>query len=181
MHHRLSGLKLPDAIDGFLQAKLAEGRIPPTIVGYRHDLHVWIGYAGNTDVIKVTAQEIQAFPNYLRTDYTPRRFSASAAALSPKTIRNFWVSLAALFNWLSFTFELASPMAKIPAPTFTKAEIDPFSQDEFMALLKVCDYKREARPAPRRRYTMRRATSLRDRAILLLWLTLACVPPNCMH
>jgi integrase/recombinase XerD len=170
MHQSLSGLNVSGAIEGFLQAKLAEGRSPRTIVGYRHDLYVWLAYAGDKDVAQFTAQEIQAFLNYLRTDYQPRRFSASAAALSPKTIRNFWVSLAALFRWLNFTFEMPSPMAKVPAPTFTKAAIEPLSQDEVIALLKACDYKREAQPALRRRYTMRRATALRDRAILLLLL-----------
>jgi integrase/recombinase XerD len=170
MHQSLSGLNVSDVIDGFLRAKLAEGRSPRTIVGYRHDLRVWLAYAGDQDVAVVTAQDIQAFLNYLRTDYKPRRFSADTKALSPKTIRNFWVSLAALFRWLNFTFELASPMAKVPAPTFTKAEIEPFSQDEVVALLKACDFKREARPALRRRYTMRRATAPRDRAILLMLL-----------
>jgi site-specific recombinase XerD len=97
MHHSLLGLNASDAIDGFLQAKLAEGRSPRTIVGYRHDLQVWLAYAGDKDVAVVTAQEIQAFLNYLRTDYKPCRFSGDAAALSRKTIRNLWVSLAALF------------------------------------------------------------------------------------
>jgi integrase/recombinase XerD len=170
MHHSLSGLNVSDAIEVFLQAKLAEGCSPSTIVGYGHDLRVWLAYAGEKDVAEVTAQEIQAFLNYLRTDYKPSRFSGDAAALSPKTIRNFWVSLAALFRWLNFNFEVPSPMAKVPAPTFTKAEIEPFSQDEVRALLKACDYKREAQPTLRRCYTMRRATALRDRAILLLLL-----------
>lgn len=170
MNHSSLKLNVSEAIEGFLHAKLAEGRSPRTIVGYRHDLRVWLAYAGDQDVAVVTAQEIQAFLIYLRTEYKPRRFSADLAALSPKTIRNFWVSLAALFSWLNFTFDLASPMAKVPAPTFTKAEIEPFSQDEVIALLKACDFKREARPALRRRYTMRRATALRDRAIILLLL-----------
>jgi integrase/recombinase XerD len=144
MHASMSNLNVSDAIEGFLQAKLAEGCSPSTVVGYRHDLRVWLTYAGDKDVAEATAQEIQAFLNYLRTDYTPRRFSGDAAALSPKTIRNFWVSLAALFHWLNFAFELASPMKKVPAPTYTKAEIEPFSQEEVMALLRACDYKREA-------------------------------------
>ena len=38
MNHRSSGLKLSDAVEGFLQFKMAEGRSPRTIVGYRHDL-----------------------------------------------------------------------------------------------------------------------------------------------
>jgi hypothetical protein len=47
MHQSLSGLNVSDVIDGFLRAKLAEGRSPRTIVGYRHDLRVWLAYAGD--------------------------------------------------------------------------------------------------------------------------------------
>jgi hypothetical protein len=76
-------LLISDAIEGLLLAKLAEGRSPRTITGYRHDLRVWLGYAGDKDVADVTSQESQAFLLYLRTDYQPQRLSGNGAALSP--------------------------------------------------------------------------------------------------
>jgi integrase/recombinase XerC/integrase/recombinase XerD len=167
MNHRSSGLLISDAIEGLVLAKLAEGRSPRTITGYRHDLRVWLEHAGDKDVAHVTAQEIQAFLLYLRTGYQPRRLSGNRAALSAKTVRNFWVSLSALFSWLRDAFELPSPMAKVPAPTFSRTEIVPFSQADVEVLLKACDHKREAQTHARRRYTMRRPTALRDRAIIL--------------
>ena len=168
MNHSSSGLIISDAIDGLLLAKLAEGRSPRTITGYRHDLRVWLDYMGDKDVAHVTGQEIQAFLLYLRTDYQPRRLSCDGSTdLAAKTIRNFWVSLSALFSWLRDVFELPSPMSKVPAPTFSRTEIEPFSQADVEALLKACDYKREAQTHRRRRYAMRRPMALRDRAIIL--------------
>jgi hypothetical protein len=128
MNHRSLGLLISDAIESLLLAKLAEGRSPRTITGYRHDLRVWLGHTGDKDVVHVTSQELQAFLLYLRTDYGPRRLSGDGCALSAKTIRNFWVSHSALFSWLRDSFELPSPMAQVPTPTFSRTEIEPFGQ-----------------------------------------------------
>src|SRR5258708_32029808 len=43
-------------------------------------------------------------------------------------------------------------------------------EEEVMALLKACNFKREATPTVRGCFTMRRATALRDRAIILVLL-----------
>lgn len=51
MNHRSSGLMLSDAVEGFLQFKMAEGRSPRTIVGYRHDMREWLAYAGDKKVV----------------------------------------------------------------------------------------------------------------------------------
>ncbi|MCC7360610.1 MAG: hypothetical protein IT317_14110 [Anaerolineales bacterium] len=63
MNHRSSGLKLSDAVEGFLQFKMAEGRSPLPLVGYRHDLREWQAYAGDKQVEKFDAQELMAFLN----------------------------------------------------------------------------------------------------------------------
>jgi integrase/recombinase XerD len=170
MKHRSSGLKLSDAIDGFLQFKLAEGLSPRTIVSYRHDLAQWLAYAGDQDVSVVEATHLRAFLNFLRTEYHARRFAKEQVGLSPKSVRNFWITLSAFFTWLNREFNVASPMKNVPAPHFTKAEVEPFKQEEVEALLKACDTKRESQTQARRRFTMRRATALRDRAIILLLL-----------
>jgi integrase len=111
---------------------------------------VWLDHTGDRDVAHVTSKEIQAFLLFLRTDYEPQRLSGDGCALSAKTIRNFWVSLSALYSWLRDAFELPSPMAKIPAPKFARAQIEPFSQVDVEALLKACDHKREAQTHARR-------------------------------
>ena len=42
MNRSPSGLILPKAILGFVQAKTAEGLSPNTLIGYEHDLKLWL-------------------------------------------------------------------------------------------------------------------------------------------
>jgi integrase/recombinase XerD len=62
---------------------------------------------------------------------------------------------------------LSNPMKKVPAPKFTEPPLEPFEKDEIERLLKVCDYCDEANTNDRRKFTMRRPTARRDRAIVL--------------
>ena len=137
-------------------------------MSYRHHLTKWQEYAGDVLVSKVTSRDITAYLAYLRTDYKPRRLSGkNDEPLSAKTIRNVWITFSSLFMWLSREFELPSPMKTVPAPKFTEAVIEPFTQQEVTALLKAAEYCREAGSDRRRAFTMRRGTGLRDRAIVL--------------
>ncbi|MCP4606204.1 MAG: tyrosine-type recombinase/integrase [Proteobacteria bacterium] len=87
--------------------------------------------------------------------------------LSSKTIRNIWVALSSFFTWASVEFDFPNPMKGIPAPRFEVAPIEPFSKEDIEALLKACKFCRESNPKNRRRFTMRRPTARRDRAIIL--------------
>ena len=167
MNQRPPVLKFSEVIPGFIQFKSAEGRSPRTLEGYRHDLQMWLNYAGDFEVANIEAVAVRAFIAYLRTDYQPHRLSGRSGALSAKTVRNFWASISAFFSWFSREFDLPNPMAKVPAPSFPKAEVEPFKQDQVEAMLRACDSKREAQTSQRRRFTMRRHTALRDRAIIL--------------
>jgi integrase/recombinase XerD len=58
-------------------------------------------------------------------------------------------------------------MKGVPAPKYTEAQVESFTKEEIEALLKACEYCREARTDQRRKFTMRRPTGRRDRAIIL--------------
>lgn len=161
------GLNIGQAISGFLQAKAAEARSPRTIEGYKHDLEQWLNYAGDGPVTEVTTQDLRGYLAYLRTDYTPKRLTGKTHPLSPKTIRNIYITLSSFFTWLNREFGLSSPMKPIPAPAFQEAEVEPFTQQEVEALLKAAEYSQEANTRDRRRFVMRRPTGLRDRALIL--------------
>jgi integrase/recombinase XerD len=167
MNKRPSGLTMSKAIPGFLQYKMAEGISDSSIVGYKHDLKLWLEHMGDQPVSKITAQDIRAHLTWLRTEYEPRRFSGKKHPLSPKTIRNVWVTLSAFFSWASVEFNIPKPTAGVPAPRCKNAPIDVFSKEDIEALLKACDYCRESNPWDRRKYTRRRSTGKRDRAIIL--------------
>jgi integrase/recombinase XerD len=165
---RNSCLPISKAIPGFIQFKGAEGLSPRTLTSYEYDLKLWLGFQGDRDVIDVTPQELREYLNYMRTEYTPRRITGNnEQKLSSKTIRNIWISLSAFFTWASEEFEFYSPMKGVPAPKYTKAPVETFKKEEIESLLKACDFCRETKTEQRRKFTMRRPTAKRDRAIIL--------------
>ncbi len=168
MNRRSPGLFISKAIPGFIQFKSAEGLSPNSLTSYAHDLNLWLEIKGDRSIQQVTAQELREYLNYMRTEYTPRRINGNnEQKLSSKTLRNIWISLSAFFSWASEEFDFPSPMKGVPAPKFTQAQVETFTKEEIEALLKACEYCREAQTDQRRKFTMRRPTALRDRAIIL--------------
>ena len=171
MNQRSSvSMKLKRAVQGFLQAKAAEGCSERTTVTYAQHLDVWLKYAGDVEVETLTSQGIRAFLAWLRTDYRPRRFGGWTDPISAKTAYNFWITLAAFFSWAVLEFNLDSPMKAVRAPSFEEAPIEPYTLAEIERLLKACDQSAEAHTQDRRTYVMRRPTATRDRAIILILL-----------
>ncbi len=167
MNRSTPGLKLSKVIPGFLQHKAAEALSPRTLESYEFHLKHWAEKAGDVELAKITAQDLRAYFAWLRTDYQPRRLAGGNQPLAPKTIRNFWITLSAFFTWAAAEFELPNPMKAVPAPKFEEAPVEPFTKEDIEALLKVCDYCQEAQTTERRRFTMRRHSAHRDRAIIL--------------
>ncbi len=123
MNRRPSGFYLYKAIEGFEQYKAAEGLSPKSLVNYSYHLKVFKGYMGEVAIESITSQDISGFLAWLRTDYEPRRLSRKKGSLSPKTIRNIWVTLSSLFSWAADEFEIPSPMKRVPAPRFKRAPV----------------------------------------------------------
>ncbi|MFA5874072.1 MAG: tyrosine-type recombinase/integrase [Anaerolineales bacterium] len=168
MNHSSSGsLALRKAIIGFSNHKTAEGLTERSVDSYKRDLEQWVAYAGDIEVAQITKQDIEAYLFYLRTEYVPHRFGGDTRALSPKTLRNIYVTLASFFTWASREFRVENPMKEISAPRFQNAPIEPFTLDDVQRMLKACMYSREADPVNRRRFVMRRPTANRDQAIIL--------------
>ena len=170
-NERNNSLPVSKAISGFIQYKSAEGLSPRTLVSYEHHLNLLLEFLGDRNLTQVTTQDLREFLNFMRNEYTPRRITGNNdRKLSRKTIRNIWVSLSGFFNWVSEEFDFPSPMKGVPAPKFEKAQVETFTKEEIEALLKACEYSREARTDQRRKFSMRRPTARRDRAIILMLL-----------
>ncbi len=167
MNRRPLVLKLSQAVLGFLQQKTAEGLSPNTLVSYKHLLSVWVSHLGDVLLNRVKTSHLREFFAWLRTDYKPRRFSGSARPLAPKSIRNAWIPLSALFTWASVEFKFDNPMHGIPAPRVENAPIEPFTKDQVEILLKNIEYCNTAKTERRKKFTMRRMTARRDRAMIL--------------
>lgn len=168
MKHRSSGsMSLRKAVVGYVNHKLAEGLSTRSVDSYERILQKWIERTGDREISKVTTQEIKSYLAWLRTDYKPVRFNGKTHPLSPKTIRNVWVTLASFFKWANVEFGIPDPMTDIPAPRFKMAPVEAFSKDEIESLIKACTYTRKADTMFRHSYTYRRPTARRDRAIIL--------------
>ena len=162
-----NSLPLRAAITGFLNYKTAAGLSQRSVDSYKRILEQWAEYAGNKKVAQFTDRDINAYLVYMRTEYVPRRFGGDTRALSPKSLRNIWISLCAFFTWVNDEFRMENPMKSVPAPKFQKVEVEPFTQEEITRMLKVCTYSREAETFIRRKFAMRRPTANRDQAIIL--------------
>lgn len=168
---RSVGLTIDRAIPGFIQFKTAEGLSPRTIAGYQRHLEVWLEYNQDEDIGAVNAEALRNYLNYMRLEYTPRRITGkNEEKLSSKTIRNIYITLKAFFHWASDEFQIDNPMQPIPAPKFTEPPVEPFSKEDIEALIKACEYCEEAQTTDRRKFTMRRPTAKRDKALILVLL-----------
>ena len=168
MKRRPSGsMSLSKAVVGFVNHKLAEGLTDRSVYSYERLLNKWIEYEGDKDVVDITSQNIRMYLAWLRTEYEPRRFNGKTHPLSPKTLRNIWVTLASFLKWASLEFGISNPMQGIPAPRFQKSPVEAFTRSEVNALLKACTFTREANTRYRYSYKYTRPTAKRDKAIIL--------------
>jgi integrase len=150
----------------FLNFKTAAGLSQRSVSSYQRILEQWAEYAGDKKVSQFSDHDINAYLVYMRTVYVPRRFGGDTRALSPKSLRNIWISLCAFFTWAHDEFKMKNLMKSVPAPKFKAPDIEPFTQDEIERMLKACTFSREAETFIRRKFAMRRPTANRDQAII---------------
>lgn len=164
------GFNLSKGIEGFLTFKNAEGLASSTLNSYAYTLKRWVEHVGDQKVEAITPNALNEYLSWLRSDYKPVRFNRSETPLSQKSVRNVYIVLRSFFRWLDQEFQTGNPTEKIPAPKFTKAQINPLTKEEVERLLKACVYSREASTFLRKKFVMRRPSASRDTAILLVLL-----------
>ena len=133
-----NSLALLTAITGFVNYKTAQGLSQRSVDSYKRILDQWAEYGGNKKIAQITDSEINKYLVYMRTEYVPRRFSGNTRALSPKSLRNIWITLCSFFTWAHTEFRFENPMKSVPVPRFQKVDVEPFTQEEIERMLKVC-------------------------------------------
>jgi site-specific recombinase XerD len=107
MNRKPSGLLISRAVEGFGQFKQAEGLSARTVDGYSRDLGKWLVYQGDQDVTKIKKEQLRDYLTYLLTEYEPQRITGNnETKLSPKTVRNVYITLSAFFHWVSDEFQI---------------------------------------------------------------------------
>jgi integrase/recombinase XerD len=171
MNHRpLGSLLLSKAIVGFINYKSAEGLSQRTIDSYECLLNKWLEYLGDRELGNITAQDIITYISWLRNEYTPHRYGGKTHPLSPKTLRNVWVTLSSFYSWAAQELGVAQIMKDVPAPRVKKNPVEPFTQEEVKRMLKACVYSRKVQPGNRKSFVMRLPNTHRDLAIILMLL-----------
>jgi len=160
-------MPISKAIVGFVNHKLAEGLTERSVNSYERLLNKWVEYEGDKGITEIETADIRNYLAWLRTEYIPQRYNGQTHKLSPKTIRNIWVTLASFFKWASLELDIDNPMLNIQAPKFQKSPVEAFTKEEIDAMLKACARTRIAETRYRSSFRYARPTAKRDRAIIL--------------
>lgn len=156
-------MNLSTAIDGFMIHHTAAGYSPGTLGTYKWALKLLLGYLGHVELENVSNARLLAFFAYLRTDY--------ATDLSGSSLENVWKAIRSFYNWaVDDGIVSQRPDLDLPRPRYTSPQIKPFNADEITAMLKACEYTKQASTERRQPFAMRRPTAKRDKAIVLLLL-----------
>ena len=133
MNRNPSGLLFSLCIDGFVKYKTAEGLSQRTVDSYEWVLRKWMEKIGDQPVGKITSADVLDYMTYLRTEYVPHTFAKPNPAhevptrkLSPKTLRNHWITFKAFFGWAVAEFKIKNPMEGIPGPRYKEAPVAAF-------------------------------------------------------
>lgn len=161
-------MRLVQAIDGFLLFKEAAGLRRTTIENYRYVLGtLFVDWRGDPPLDELTADDINRFLLYLRTDYRPKRPGGDDGPLSSQSVYNAWVGLKSFVRWAHETLDIPDVMTgHVPRPRVTNEEPIPFTEAEVRSLLAA------VKPAsgPRASSGLYYLTDLRDQAVLLVML-----------
>lgn len=137
MNQRLSSTQpLDKAISSFIFFKSAEGLADNTIYSYQKILKQCHERWGDIDVGAIGGKDVSEYLNWLRSDYVPKRYGGKTHPLSPKTIRNVWITLSSFFSWATDEYKFDNPMKGVPPPRYQKTPVPTFKQDDVRAMLK---------------------------------------------
>jgi integrase/recombinase XerD len=158
---------LSKAIEGYFFDK-ATTYSGNTLTMYHLVYRNLIEHLGDKEIAAVTSADLKSFIDWLRTDYKPRRFSGDASPLAPASVDLHWKGVRSLFHWAFKELDIPRPDLNMPRPTFKRAHVKAFTEEEIRKILKACEYTCDkAHSGSTRVYRQKRPTSHRDKALIL--------------
>jgi site-specific recombinase XerD len=149
----LLGTSLRSLVDGFVLTKQTEGKSPRTVEFYSENLKRFLWYVNSqdwpADIRMLTQWHIRDFLGYVaneecRWGLMGNGSETSKSKVSYTTVHHYFVVIANFFGWVvSEGFLEESPTAKIKIAKPKEKVIKPYSQEEIMRMLAVCDYDYE--------------------------------------
>lgn len=162
-------MKLSEVQKGFFVAFRAEANAKSTIELYKRFLGQLTGFLDDPEIEKISLEDLQEYFNYLLDEYVPVRKNGDISPLSGSTLRNHWKAVRSLFHYcVKKKFVEIDASKDLVCPHENPDVILPLSKKETEALLQGAVYANQSKPGNRKAFTMRRRTSWRDIAMILL-------------
>ena len=152
-------MKITDAVTGYWLERKRQ-LSPATYADYSLTFKRFAESFPTLDIEAVTPNHVRQFLNDLADD--------DDLDLSDKTLSNIWTALSSLFNWCEEELHTPHPMRdKVKRPQYTQKPIVPYSVTEVTAMLKAVDQGATWTTRTGKQTVSKRATALRDKAIIL--------------
>ena len=149
-------MKLSDAITGYFIDRSLD-LADTTQATYRHYFALFAEFIGDKGIEAITSRDITRFLTHL----------SKVRGLSDRSVHDVRVMLSSLWTWASKEFGIEHVVSKVPKPSFKKPEIIPYTKHEAQQLLDAVEYDKQWRTRNGRLVRSKRATALRDKAIIL--------------
>jgi integrase/recombinase XerD len=151
---------LSDAIDGYWLAN-ERNFSPATIDDYSRTfrrLSAYLTARSVTTIESITTDHINAFLNEM------------SKGMGRKTLLNLWIALSSLWSWAEPAIHVPHIVRLVPRPRPVRIQPQPYTVDELRRLLDAADYTAPWTGRRGHNTRTRRATGLRDRAMMLVLL-----------
>lgn len=169
-------MNLTDAITGYWLERKRQ-LSPNTYNDYQRTFQRFAAYHADCAIESITPNHVRRFLNHIAAEQ-----DANGATISDKTLSNIWVALSALFTWAETELGIAHPIRdRVKRPQYKPKPIQPYTQDEINAILRVTDQTTTWRTRNGSIATSKRPTALRDRAIILTLLDTGIRATECCN
>jgi site-specific recombinase XerD len=144
-----TGTSLKALVNGFVLTKQTEGKSPRTVEFYAENLKRFLWYAQrkewSDDIRMLTEWDIREFLGYVANETNRWGLEGNGSEpakrkVSHTTVHHYFVVLANFFGWVVREgFLLENPTAKIKVAKPKAKVIKPYTQEEIIKMLMVCD------------------------------------------
>ena len=149
------------AVEGFLLDMRSGGYATTTVKLYAFILNRLVESFSDPPIETIHIDDLREFMANLRAQQPP---------LSGPYLDNHWKAIRTFFRWCNEALHIKRPDLELTRPKYKFAEVIPFSEAEIKRLLQACEFSREFQRSNTKPYRLRRATELRDKAILMVLL-----------
>jgi len=157
-------MNLSKAFEGYFYDKSATYS-KKTTDGYVFAFRNLLAYLGDKPIEDVTPADLQGFILWLQKDYIPHRWDKDTSPLTAASVDYHWKATRSLFHWAYDTMSIPRPDLKMPRPSFIRAHVSAFTEEDIRKLTKACEVIVVERDGKKHR--QRLPEGYRDKALIL--------------